>query len=247
MPMTRTMLKEMAGFPPDTGINPVTAVALGAATYSHILETGQGPRTLLHAEESAPAPTVDRPVPALETTVVSASVPAVHFVTAHGVGVKAKKGAGWANVVLIPKNTRVPCSVSRRFYTNKKPNASATRIRIDVTQGDTENLELAEFLGTATIAGLPPNEPTGQPVKITMRFDDQGRLHLHAIYINTGQDLALALEIPGGLKEAEVEQYRQLMAETGLISQSSVKVEPDAIPLLEEDDGDDEILTLEPW
>jgi molecular chaperone DnaK len=245
MPMVRQMLRDASGSPPDTGINPVTAVALGAAIYAQVLETGRGPRTIPKSPKATDPATVEALSP-LTSTPASADLPSVRFVTAHGVGVRALKQGRWVNTVLIAKNTRVPITSGRRFLTQKKGAGWASKIRITVTQGDTPNVDLAEVLGVATITGIPKYEPSGQPVEIAMEFDAQGRLHLHAVYVNTGQQLRLSLDIPGGLKEEEVRQYHNFMRKTGLITTPAAKESAWEMPLLDEDDEDDDIPLLEP-
>jgi hypothetical protein len=128
----------------------------------------------------------------------------------------------------------VPANVSRRFRTRKHRAGPASAIRIIVTQGDTPDVELAEVLGTARITGIPRNDPPGQPVEITMEFDPRSRLHLRALYVNTGQLLTLDLDIPGGLREEQVEYYRDLLTTSGLIRPA----EPLAEELLSLDDDD---------
>ena len=201
MPMVRQVLQQVSGKPPDIGINPVTAVALGAAVYGHILETGHGPKQIV-LDEPTSAP--------------------VRFVTAHGVGVRVRRQGVRVNDVVIPKNTAVPMSAVREYRTVKHgANRDANRINIVVTQGDTTDPEAVEILGTASFTGIPKDEPAGQPVEVKLAFDAHGRLHLEAMY--TKRDLArerltLDLEVPGGLRQQEVDQYRQMFQDSGLVS-----------------------------
>ena len=220
MPMVGDMLREISGLTPDTGVNPILAVALGAAHYAHLLESGSGPQTLSSAQPSEVSDE-DSPehlgsLPA-EPPAEQAPQPAVRFVTAHGVGIKAVLKFRETNMVLIHKNTPVPCTVQKQFRTVGKQGSHRT-LAIVVTQGDTPNMELAEVLGTGRIEGLPENEPAGEPVEITMTFDDQGRLTVRAVYVKTGQQLTINLQIPGGLAEDDVQQYKSMLADAGLIA-----------------------------
>lgn len=204
MPMVRSMLQQIGGKPPDIGINPSTAVALGAAVYAQILESGQGPQQIVeHQTPSAP----------------------VRFVTAHGVGLRVRQHGVRVNDVLLHKNTAVPAQVVRQYRTVKKEHQDqANRISIVVTQGDTPDPDAVEVLGTASFTGIPRDEPAGQPVEVTLAFDANGRLHLLAVYTksdHTRQQLALELEVPGGLCQKEVEEFRQLFEQSGLISKTA--------------------------
>jgi len=250
------------------GVNPVVAVALGAAIYAHMLETGHSMKAISRvptsdiAQEpcppearpssSAPLPSAASPLslpaahapPTSIAASIGTSVPTVHFITAHGVGVKARVGDGWVNKVLIGKNTRVPYRVTKRFLT--KALGPGRQIRIEIMQGDTMNVALAEQLGTGTIRGLPPNEPDGQPVDVTMEFDAQGRLHILAMYVPRNQQMEMALEIPGGLRPEEVIDHRRYLQQSGFFQPPSAQqmlasLDSDAT----QDDDDDDLEMLE--
>ncbi len=204
MPMVRQMLERAGGRPPDRGINPVTAVALGAAIYAHQLTSGQGPRAVRLGGGGSGAPG-------------TSTRPSVRFVTAHGIGIRTSPAGRQVNTVLIPRNSPVPAAAHQRFRTKKTKTGPATGIRVVVTQGDTPDPGLAEVVGTARITGIPPNEPPGQPVEITLAFDPQSRLRLRALYVNTGLELALDLDVPGGLREEQVKHYHDLLMSAGVI------------------------------
>lgn len=204
MPMVQRMLADVSGRQPESGVNPVLAVALGAAHYAYLLESGKAPAAILKDGEAAPA-----------------KQPSVRFVTAHGVGIKTMKSKKPYNSVLIHKNSQVPCSASREFRTVASK-GKKKHISVVVTQGDTTNMDLAEILGKGRIIDLPSDVPDGDTVKVTMEFDEQGRLHVHALYVRTDKQLTISLEIPGGLAEEEVKGYQQLLRDAGLINTESM-------------------------
>ena len=290
MPAVRKMIKEASGSEPDVGVNPVVAVALGAAIYAQMVETGQAVKTLLRkpdaeeGERPAPVATENVADPAEEVAeedscrvpdmeefaddselyvadateketecdeshvdsqaAVEASspdiprLPTVRFVTAHGVGVKVRSETGWRNSVLIPKNTSVPVRVAKRYVTASET-GGGTCVKIQVTQGDTPDVELTESLGTGKIEGFAWHEAPGQPVDVVMDFDDEGRLHINAIYVNTGQEMLISLEIPGGLRAEEVEQQRTHLAETPFLSMFDPDEALAGLESLDDDDDDD--------
>ena len=162
MPAVRALLTTLQGSPLETSVNPVMAVALGAAIYAHILETGQALKTVklqpeapLHHDAPLPGwlsavsgpgfPKAPAPVPpparlicnpqGAAVVVPAEPFPEVKFVTAHGVGIRAKsKSDGHLkNVILIPKNSRVPV----KWYTTFSPDALSLSIlrRVQITQG----------------------------------------------------------------------------------------------------------------
>lgn len=152
-----------------------------------------------------------------ETRPQATPLPRVSFVTAHGVGIRTRKGGAWHNTVLIPKNSLVPVEMTKRFVTSAVAGGGSF-INIVVTQGDTPHCELAEVLGQGRIEGFPAHSPPGQPVDVTMRFDEFARLHIRAIYVKTGQEMQMSLEIPGGLHAEEVERQREILDRTPWLS-----------------------------
>jgi molecular chaperone DnaK (HSP70) len=165
----------------------------------------------------------------------------VRFVTAHGIGIRTNPDGTPVNTVLIPRNSPVPAAAHQRFRTKKTHSGPATGIRVVVTQGDTPDAGLAEVVGTARITGIPPDDPPGQPVEITLAFDPQSRVRLRALYVNTGRELALDLDVPGGLREEEVKHYHDLLVSSGIVNLPEDDVWPalpdDLLSLDDEDDG----------
>lgn len=233
MPMVHKMIEDTTGRAPDTNVNPVMAVALGASIYACMLETGKAPRTIRLAEDHEPEPEppprpkfdgtklpspVPAPVPKAER---EAPAPRVQFVTAHGVGVRVRdpNGIGWKNSVLIPEQTPVPNEVpaSRTYVAADKINAGSV-IKIEITQGDSEDIDLVEILGEGRIEGFSDNQPAGQPVEVSMWFDAQSRLHTKAVYVKTKQEMQMTIVVAGGLNEIELEEQREHLKKIGAIS-----------------------------
>jgi molecular chaperone DnaK len=256
MPSVRNMLKETSGMAPDVGVNPILAVSLGAAIYAHMLETGKKIETLRSVtEEDAGEPVIEvieDDFPEVLPTATRARkkvprgapasdlLPEVRFVTAHGVGVKAMAFGEMKNTVLVPANTRVPTKVTKRFTATGSA-AGGAFVRIEITQGDTDDCELAEILGIGRI-DLPRHEPPGNPVDVTMEFDHQGRLHTHAVHVKSGQKMSVTVDVHGCLREDEVEDFREFMRTSGFIRPFTPE---EAIARLDEfDDDDDEDLPI---
>jgi hypothetical protein len=205
--------------------------------------TAAEPRSIGLADAAVPGdpgpPAEPEPVEedgeSLRTAEPAPVLPRVRFVTAHGVGVRTVADGAWRNTVLIPRNSPVPVEVTRRFVTAAQ-GRRGTHIRIVVTQGDTEDIELAEVVGQGRIEGFPRGEPSGQPVDVIMEFDDTGRLHLRAVYCKTGQQLRLDLEVPNGLRAEEVERQRELLNNTPFLT--VFRGDDDDLPPHESDEHD---------
>ena len=74
-----------------------------------------------------------------------------------------------------------------------------------------------------------------------MEFDDRGRLDISAVYANSGHEVQLTLDVPGGLKPEEVKAHREYLETTGLLH----VFDPDAalagLREHDEEDNDDDL------
>lgn len=230
MPMVHKMIEESTGRPPDTNINPVMAVALGASIYACMLETGKAPRTIRLDSDQADDREPEPPAKFDGTTLPPApeprpsqdvSAPPVRFVTAHGVGVRVRDpaGDGWKNSVLIPEQTPVPNEkpATKSFVAADRINAGSV-IKVEITQGDSEDIDLVEILGEGRIEGFSEDQPAGQPVEVSMWFDEQSRLHTKAVYVKTKQEMTMTIDVAGGLCQQEVEEHHEHLKKIGAIA-----------------------------
>jgi molecular chaperone DnaK len=229
MPMVRRMVQGVSGIPPDTALNPITAVALGAALYAQILETGHGSRPIREAGRIGLASRgpIDR----------GQGVPAVRFTTAHGIGIIVYRKEKLFNEVLIPKNTRLPAKATQRFLT-RMSDGPGSRVAITLTQGDTADPELAERLGTGTLTGIPSEESRGGLIQLTVELDEQNRLHVHATFVATGERSSLALEITRSLHEKDA-RHRGLMQQSGLASSAALGLGESELLVIEDEGSAD--------
>ncbi len=243
MPAVREMLAAEAGFPADCGVNPIEAVAKGAAIYAQMLELESAavisplaenrpdppPTAVGEVDESAPdsSPPEDHLpasgaytlAPAEESErrqkTAAEHPPRLRFVTAHGVGVKVLSGGQWKNSVLIPSNSLTPVEARKRFVTASKTQ-TGVRITFEVTQGDTDDADSAEVLGVGRLDDFGGLEPAGRSIDVIMRFDEQGRLTVSAQYENQEAECVLAIEISNGLQEQDIARHNEHLHTAGL-------------------------------
>ncbi|OIV36565.1 molecular chaperone DnaK [Mangrovactinospora gilvigrisea] len=77
------------------------------------------------------------------------------------------------NVVVIPKNTTLPAKKSETLNTLYD---NQTRLRVQVTEGEDDDLEYVAILGESTLE-IPPH-PKGAPLDITYSYDLDGIVHV---------------------------------------------------------------------
>ena len=135
MPMVVRMLQTLTGKTPDGSLAVDEAVAHGAALFAGLLLQKQKP--------GAPAPDF-----------------AVTNVSSHSLGLAAidPETKRRSNRVLIPKNTPLPHSVTRRFRTSKPGQKS---VKLTILEGESEMPSACTKIGVGIIRGLPPEPAPG--------------------------------------------------------------------------------------
>jgi molecular chaperone DnaK len=153
-------------------VNPMEAVAVGAALQAH----------KLHA--------AGRPVAASGPDDLTNSA-LLMDVTSHAFGIAT---VGDNVQILIPKNTTIPCEGSSEFSTVKD---NQTQVNIRVCQGDQEHFSDAAPLGEVRLTGLRP-APRGETrVAVEFLVDANGILQVSARDLDTGRQAQATLSVLG--------------------------------------------------
>jgi molecular chaperone DnaK len=177
IPAVRARIREIFGVEPDMSVRPDEAVALGAALYAARRQLERGGALIM---EPAAREYLE------ELTVTD--------VAAHSLGVSVFEWAGGRQrpvmAALLPRNTALPISVDRTFYTMRP---GETRIIIPVLEGESPDPDLCRRVGVVVIEGLPPSRPASQPVSVTMSLNRDGILQVAAVDLNTGAQAATTI------------------------------------------------------
>ncbi len=141
-------------------------------------------------------------------------------VSAHALGVAAMNGYGNLELaVVIPRNTAIPTSRSRLFYTG---HPAQDKVLVEVYQGEDRDLSNDELLGEFHFEGLSPAADPDDPREVLVHFDYDlnGLLTVRAEDRPTGRtvehriDMAgiAALPIPDHLSVEARGVFRRLQA-----------------------------------
>jgi len=194
MPAVQRLLARMSGKPVKAEVPVDEAVASGAAIHAAIcvLHADQRIRELdaEAAERLGKVRTVD--------------------VAAHALGliIKDVRTLRYRNDVLIPKNSRLPVSVTKTYQTAYE---GQQKIVLQVVQGDAPDPAANLIIGTAEVSGLPPGRPAGTLVKVTYAYDRKGRIHVTAEDQEAGKVIATEITRQAGLAADQVaEEARRL-------------------------------------
>ena len=185
MPMTARMLEELTGKPPDRSLAVSEVVARGAAVHAGILAARRERECGL--AQAAGAATLE--------DVLEISV------NAHSLGVEIRKGDDKLNDKLIPKNTQLPATTSRVYFTAKD---GQSKVRVRILQGESPQAAACIPVGECWIEGLPDGLPKGSPVEVCCGVAANGRIEVTAIDKTTGKTARAEIHRQGGLDDEAI-------------------------------------------
>jgi molecular chaperone DnaK len=185
MPMTRHMLEELSGKPPDNSLAVSEVVARGAALHAGIV-AAHG-----HGDDRGLAETVyDNLAQVVEINV-----------NAHSLGIEVKQQDERINDILIPKNTQLPTAASRVYRTVA---ADQQKVRVKVLQGEASQADACISIGECWIEGLPPHLPKAAPVQVRCGVGSNGLIDVMALDMTSGRMARTTIHRSSGLTDAEV-------------------------------------------
>jgi molecular chaperone DnaK len=196
MPRVPQAIEELTGQKPYQGLSPHTAVAQGAAIHAAILEARHRPGRNVVGD------------------VVRKRLESVRQeeVNSHGLGVVIRdpKSGSYRNLVMIPRNTKLPAEKRQVFATHEE---NQKRASVKVVEGEAPDPEACSFIGKCTIHGLPAPLPKGSPIEVCYRFNSAGRVEIVAHDKTGGRQAQIHIERGGGLDDAEIDNYTRLARE----------------------------------
>jgi len=116
----------------------------------------------------------------------------------------------YANTVVIPKNTPIPCEKSQTYVTSEDNEES---IDVEITQGEDTDPRYVDVVGRISLK-VPRNRPAGCEVTVTYRYDENQRVHAQVLDERSGKvtEVAVTYEGVGVLTEEQIEKRREQFA-----------------------------------
>lgn len=181
MPMVPAMLRRVTQQSPDQTVHPDEAVARGAAIVATVRTEGQ----------VVPVPGQDQIV--------------INDVVSHGLGVVADNDQHIAeNSTIIPANSRIPCQVTREYYTVAD---NQEELQVQVTEGDDTDLRYVKIIGESLLR--IPRYPADSPVRVVFSCDIDGMLHIEVIDVKANRSLGeFEIDRAGSLAAADVDRMK---------------------------------------
>ena len=200
MPMVHRMLEKESSLLVDRSLAPDEAVAHGAAIYAGILS-------------------------GFPENVAGVSVANIN---SHDLGVLGldPKTKTPKRQVMIPRNTKIPATRSKTFSTSK---LGQKDVLVTVVEGGTDSGEHALKIGKCVITNLPADLPRGSTVKVTFKYENDGRLSISAELPDVECAARTIIERFAGLNEQEVCKWKERL-DAGLVLEK-LKDEPIGVSL----------------
>nr|BFD87442.1 Hsp70 family protein [Streptomyces sp. Xyl84] len=210
MPMVQELVRHLSGKEPERGISQDEVVALGAALV--------GLDAAVRAEEAAEKRKYVGSGASVESSpgdglarLTQGKVRSIKDVTSQSLGMVATdldNHDRQYNAVIIPHNTPVPTKKSDTFYTLFD---RQRRLRVQVTEGDDEDLAYVKKVGEGDIE--IPRYPKGAPFEVFYSYDVDGIIHVEVKDGTTGKWLGeFELERPDNLSPDELTELGDRVA-----------------------------------
>ncbi len=191
VPLVRTHLQDLFGFPPECSINVDECVALGAALHAGLALMRKDP-------EAVPA--------GVRAGLKDISLTDVCNHSYGTICAPIDKETGRrivANRIILKKNTPLPCESSQTFYTVSE---GQKRVEVTITQGEDTDPAYVNRIATHSL-DLPPDRPAERPIKVTYSYDLNQRMHCRFEDVESGRllELDFSLDDEGNVAEKATE------------------------------------------
>lgn len=110
----------------------------------------------------------------------------------------------YANSIVIPKNTPIPCSQSQTYITSED---NEELIEVEITQGEDSDPKYVDVIGKIGLE-VPPNRPAGCEVTVTYSYDENQRVKATVKDERSGKvkEVAISYDGAGVLSEDDIER-----------------------------------------
>jgi molecular chaperone DnaK len=191
MPLVRTHLEQIFGFPPESSINVDECVALGAALHAGLAMMRQNP-------DAVPAGICTGLKDISLTDVCNHSYGTICAPIDKETGRRVVQ-----NRIILKKNTPLPCEAEQMFYTVSE---GQKRVEVTITQGEDTDPAFVNKIATHSFE-LPPDRAAERPIKVTYSYDLNQRMHCKFEDIESGRimELDFSLDAKGNITPAAAE------------------------------------------
>jgi molecular chaperone DnaK len=197
-PQVREMIRRVSGRDPDCSLAADEVVAHGAAIHGGIL--------LSRAARQAGSDDS-------ELMRTWATFQAID-VNAHSLGIAVRTSFGYANSILIHKNTALPVARTRIYRTNV---AGQRQVRVRVLEGEAREAEACSQIGEFVLRNLPEGLPERAPIEVECRYGADGRISVIGRDLTSGQLAETTIVRKGKLEDSELTAESQRLDQLQIV------------------------------
>jgi molecular chaperone DnaK len=154
---------------------PGDAVAKGAALYAAL----RAPQSLLNELQKR----------AVGTTKVADITPHYFGIALH----EPNSNTARFNRVLIEKGLRTPHAVVKDFFTSEGENLTGIKLTITQSGKSERSLDNVKVVFDQHVP-IDPNSKSGDPIRVTFSYDENGVMHCHLKEMKTGKVTEVKLD-----------------------------------------------------
>ena len=168
VPIVTKSLTKLMGKPPVKGVNVDEAVVCGAAVYAGLKSSSEnlseGQQEKLNQVELSDV---------------------CNFYMGTLALVNTNRGEQTCNSIIIPRDTKLPASITQTYYTIRE-NQTSVECTVTQSEGPEEDREFVNVIHQQDLQ-LPPNRPKGQKIDITYSYDTSGVMHCTFFDVDSGE------------------------------------------------------------
>ncbi|HAI10792.1 MAG TPA: hypothetical protein DCM28_03755 [Phycisphaerales bacterium] len=132
-----------------------------------------------------------------------------HNVNAHGLGVvMTNEDKTKVNSIIVPANTLLPTSVTRRYGTVV---SNQTSVSVIIVEGEAQDPSQCIPIGKCTIEKLPWGLRKGSTIYVTFSYDNSGRLDVKAMEATSGATASTAIDRTNAMNQVEISEAKQVV------------------------------------
>src|SRR3954468_13477680 len=190
-----------------------SAIARGAALHAHqianrgatLTSSLSGPIRRARTESGAVASAQAGPVELIG-------------VLARGLGVKIYSRSRRRDIVhrLVPRGTQIPWRKTfPDTFRTKDPGQAA--ILVELYEGESEDPDECELLGTRDLAGFPPPAAPGPPVEVTIDIEQNGTKHLIGSAFAVSKEAVIEFDPRRVVDASDLERRREFIGKLQIL------------------------------
>ena len=193
MPIVSESIKKIFGKEPRIFGNPDESVALGAAIYAAYKSDSSKLNPL--QKQAMAKVSMSEVAPAYFGTLV---------MTSNELG-----SSELQNTVIIPKDEKVPCSVTESYYTIAD-NQTAVQCRVTQAQSEESDPQFVKMVWDGNL-NVPGGRPAGQEIKVTFSYTEDGKMKASFLDVQSGNltDIDLTINTDGSNdEEIDIDEFK---------------------------------------